>query len=364
MRKNWVKKGIVISMIVLFIGAGVASASCKNQSVILNPLSLGKTWYVGGNGSGNFTKIQDAIDNASDGDTVKVYNGTYNETINITKAINLIGENKDSTIIDAKYQWNVISVIANGSIEIKNFTLRNSNIIYAGAGIALGFSASQQVTISNNIIKNNSHGIYCYGGNISNNYSLYSNDIENNTIGVGLNGIGQTNVQIKNNRIIRNGKGIEGSSVKMIITIEENNISYNTQGIYFDSVTYAFIDYNKIDNNHEAISFLTFTSTNQIWDNNITNNAVGIYLQDTSIGNEVKGNNFINNSQAAYFKNCFANKWKENYWDTWIGLKFPPESWIRNFPKLVLGHYSLFPWFNFDWSPAWLPYNITLPGWN
>jgi hypothetical protein len=38
-----------------------------------SPLTRGKTLYVGGSGEGNYTKIQDAIDNASKGDTVFVY---------------------------------------------------------------------------------------------------------------------------------------------------------------------------------------------------------------------------------------------------------------------------------------------------
>ena len=41
----------------------------------------GKTLYVGGSGPGNYTKIQDAINNAIDGDTIYVYSGTYNGNI-------------------------------------------------------------------------------------------------------------------------------------------------------------------------------------------------------------------------------------------------------------------------------------------
>ncbi len=74
------KKLLVVAVIVLFIGMSISSSTgfdVREQSSITT--SNGKTLYVGGSGPGNYTKIQDAIDNASDGDTVFVYNGTYHE---------------------------------------------------------------------------------------------------------------------------------------------------------------------------------------------------------------------------------------------------------------------------------------------
>jgi pectin methylesterase-like acyl-CoA thioesterase len=43
--------------------------------------------------------IQDAVDNASSGDTVFVTSGTYIECVNISKSLSLIGEHKAETII-------------------------------------------------------------------------------------------------------------------------------------------------------------------------------------------------------------------------------------------------------------------------
>ena len=65
----------------------------------------GKTLYVGGTGSGNYSRIQDAINVAENGDTVYVYNGVYYENLFIVnKSIKLIGESKSKTIIDAVWE--------------------------------------------------------------------------------------------------------------------------------------------------------------------------------------------------------------------------------------------------------------------
>ena len=60
-----------------------------NVLVNKTPLSSinGNTLYVGGDGPGNYSIIQDAIDNSSDGDTIFVYNGTYYEHLEVDKSL-------------------------------------------------------------------------------------------------------------------------------------------------------------------------------------------------------------------------------------------------------------------------------------
>ena len=98
MQKNLFRKGIIIGIILLFVGASVVpSTGMEEKSTIGRAI-----FYVGGSGPGNYTTIQAAINDANSGDTVFVYNGTYHENVVITKNnIILKGEDKNNTIIDA-----------------------------------------------------------------------------------------------------------------------------------------------------------------------------------------------------------------------------------------------------------------------
>ncbi|MDG6219168.1 MAG: NosD domain-containing protein, partial [Candidatus Thermoplasmatota archaeon] len=108
--------------------------------------------YVGGNGPNNYSKIQDAIDNATDGDTVFVYHDSspYQEYLMITKEIDLIGENKLNTIINGAQSEAVITIDAQ-YVKISGFTLKkNSTDKRVSYGISLdrGYSIIHDTIIS------------------------------------------------------------------------------------------------------------------------------------------------------------------------------------------------------------------------
>jgi parallel beta-helix repeat protein len=175
---------------------------------------------------GNFSTIQEAINNANSGDTIFVQKGTYYENIIINKSISLIGEEKETTIIDGSEIDNVIFIKGVNNVIVKGFTLVNSG----GTSLynsGLYIESSSNSNISDNIILSNpngisllnSHNIVICDNNISKNYyygiSLYwsfNNLIKNNVVSDNAYGIGlylsQSNT-LSANIILNNACGID-----------------------------------------------------------------------------------------------------------------------------------------------------------
>jgi len=124
-----VRNGLIAIIILLFMLANAIPLTAFNIHIKYSFISTytGKTLYVGGNGSGNYSKIQDAIDNASNGDTIFIYNDSspYYENIVVDKSLYLIGENSATTVIDGMKKGNTIW-IPTSYVTISNLTIRNS----------------------------------------------------------------------------------------------------------------------------------------------------------------------------------------------------------------------------------------------
>ena len=167
------KKGLVFAVILLFLSVSVIPSTVTTEVKQINvPTSSGNTLYVGGNGTGNYTRIQYAIDNASDGDTVFVYDDSspYKEGININKSLNIIGENRETTVIDGEdvfIEDGIIVDIRSDFVYFSGFTIKNRF-----KGVELFYMDNS--SIINNKFLNVENAVYLH-------YSS-NNTIENNLI--------------------------------------------------------------------------------------------------------------------------------------------------------------------------------------
>ena len=147
--------GIIVCM--LLVGTVLPVTGTIIDEILLPP-PTGDTFYVGGSGEDNYTRIQDAINESVDGDTVFVYGGTYIEKIEIDVSIDLIGEDKYTTIIEGE-----INVDAN-YVKISGFTVKNT--AFSNAGIQICKHSFN--TIMDNIVKDCYTGIYIHSHSYQN----------------------------------------------------------------------------------------------------------------------------------------------------------------------------------------------------
>jgi len=153
---------MILGIALLLTGVTVISGIGKipieknpSPSISFNGLH-GNTLYVGGSGPDNYTTIQAAVNAASSGDTVFVYQGIYEENVEIQKSINMSGEEKQSTVIDGDNRGNVVDICSE-EVAIRGFTIRGGGGRENEAGVRI---ASDHVTLTDNVVTDNRrHGI-------------------------------------------------------------------------------------------------------------------------------------------------------------------------------------------------------------
>lgn len=100
-----------------------------------------------------FSEVQDAVNAASDGDTINVCAGTFKETIYIEKNVTLAGAGINQTILDGDAKDSVIGILPSlTAVTIRDMTLTNGKSPGVGGGISNG---KAQTTLINLLITDN-----------------------------------------------------------------------------------------------------------------------------------------------------------------------------------------------------------------
>lgn len=356
------RKCLVIGIILLFAGTCIIPAIAQDTE---KQSSRGNWLYVGGNGPGNYSRIQDAINDSSDGDTVFVYDDSspYHEFIIINKTISLIGENQDTTIIEGynDIKRHIIQINAS-DVHLHRFTIKNNMIIWPPDDYKVIQIFSDNNDISENILTDIADGIeinHASGNkihdNIITNGTLYctavwikygnKNEIFNNTISSIPWGI-----NIDGELLHHPSKGSGGNKVykNSITHIQHTGISISGYNSKFNIIHENYISGTEVG---ISISWGDFFF---VYFNEITNCSYGIGRVNTGFTVIMK-NNFMNNScNAAFYNKEFLDIWYRNYWDDWNGtgpykINGEADGWDPDYPVSAI---------QYDRHPARKPYDI------
>lgn len=386
MKKGLFHKGFVLAIIFLFVGTFVTAPSISSNIIKKSffPIIKGNTLYVGGSGEGNYSDIQDAIDNASNGDTVFVYSGFYDiaEAIIINKSIRLIGENKFTTIINGTGIFSEIS-----DVYISGFTFLN------GIGIIIGSTIEivNNVTIYDNIFKPYEE-FFWFGGIIivNSSYNIisdnsflncsivliepsYHNSIINNTINdkplVYLEGASELVIEDAGQVILIDCNNITVKNLELknlffaiqifdsVDCIFSDNVFYNNAmpGYFINSSNNIF-SVNILSNNFYGLTFY-YSRNNKVSKNSFQTNDFNFIFLNSSC-NIISNNNFRYNFRRFNHRIISTesnNRWFRNFWNR--PRLLPVIIW--NIKSAEFKYFPIIPTSpDIDWFPAKIPNDI------
>ncbi|MBL8874639.1 MAG: nitrous oxide reductase family maturation protein NosD [Phycisphaerae bacterium] len=311
---------------------------------------------------------------AREGDTIEISAGVYRESICIDKPLTLIA--RGAVTLDGNGNGDIVEITAPG-VTLRGFTIRNTGIDLdkenaairilaaraiiednvledvlfgidlrqapdsiirrntiggksldiARRGDGLRLWRSDRTAIEKNVIHNGRDAILWYSSGIvvrenrtqncryglhlmfSDNVTISGNEFLSNSVGIYL--MYSTGVELTKNRIVQNrgpsGYGI-GFKETDQFSVRENLIVGNRAGVYIDG------------------SPFTEAKPGEFTRNTIAYNDVGIVFLPSARGNELVGNNFIDNIDqvtVAGRGSLDANRfWKEdcgNFWSDYTG---------------------------------------------
>jgi parallel beta-helix repeat protein len=277
-------------LICLTSSLSIAAQIKQTQITENEPSPAGITIYVDDNntqgpwnGTHNFPyqHIYDGISHATDGDTVYVLNGLYNETVLINKSIYFRGQQQDQTIIDGGNNGTVVTV-PDTNVRIRRFTIRNSGGALGDAGISINANTS---TITECTIYRTRTGILLHDNSGT---TITSSQFHTN--GYGITCLSSVYTTIDHCTFYHNGIGVYLSDTR-VTTISNSYADTNGIGFYAEHSSNIQITASAARDNNDNEGGMFFSGCTYI---TVTNS----YLVHNGVGINLK------NSSSCYIQNC------------------------------------------------------------
>jgi len=303
--------GIILILLFTSFNSLASNIEDYSNTIYLNDSSI------------SLNSIQEAIDNANDGDTIYISSGVYYEHIVVDKQLTIIGDGSDVTFVDGMGLDEHVFNIVSDNVDISGFTIMNCSIGFSGIRVNNDFCNIhhnifrfcgggvelwdvKDIIIHNNTIEDNTWGIYVHN---SKDCSINDNTLMNNVYGME---IGYSTIEIKDNLFENNLRfGILQLWSNDVI-IEGNNFSGNVKSaLQLYSSNENIIHNNIIRFNRDGLS-LDESSNNTISENIITGNNYGVYLWFNSNNNNILNNEIYSNGYPIYFRRSNYNNISSN----------------------------------------------------
>lgn len=323
---------IVIALFILAI-LSLSFSLVSSEPTDISKTTRGNTINVIQNGTGDYTTIQEALNNAEAEDTIYVHSGTYNETLFINTQVELIGSGDQPPVILSTGYENLITINADRCLL--------SNLVLSGENVEprTNIELDDEKASSGIIIKGNLNTIQ--GCNVSEFdvgitfYFSTDNTVQNSYCTfnhlVGITDMEGKRNSVRKNTLSNNKFGIRGRIAKE--TLIEQNICINNRGdgISLDDCSFLKVQNNLCKDNGENGIFLWSCSQNEITYNECNNNSIsgihlelahdnkimqndcrnndqyGIYVATYSEGNKVQNNDCTSNDKAGIYVDFLAS---------------------------------------------------------
>ncbi len=330
---------------------GMAAGAAAENTIVVTPSSP--------------RALQDAVERARDGDTLRVKPGVYAGPVTAKKTLRLIGE--DYPVIDGGGKGTVLRLSGPATV-FRGFVVRGSGDLLSPEDTGLVVSGKDSV-VQDNRFEDVLFGVYVQqaSGTVLRNNSFYGKELElarrgdlirtwysngvciegNRTYGgrdavlwfsrdmtvrgndfqggrYGLHFMYCKDALVEDNRMTGNSVGVY-LMYSAGLTLKDNRISENRGpsgfGIGFKDMEGAVIEGNFVSSNRVGL-FLENASRTLCRNNTIAANDIGAQVSPSSRQNRFEGNNFMDNAEQVIQDSQSAftvNDWTQNHWSDYAG---------------------------------------------
>jgi len=272
---------------------------------------------VDSNGEGNYSSIQEAVNNAQEGDTILVNPGVYQENVKVEKKVSILANSSSENPGKRTYVLGAVSgedvfYVNSNNVTIDGFYISGSPSEGDIYEVGIRLEGVENCLLSNNALIMNDVGIALAGSR--------GNYLSNNLVSLGYKGIALENSEeniLSDNTVLTNDRGILLNN-SANNTIMNNTAGSNTRGISLEMSDMNTLMSNTISKNDYGIVAM-MTKSNVLFNNSLYLNGIGVYFNESS-DNIAYMNEFFNYINA---EDEGTNIWNTsstgNYWDKYLG---------------------------------------------